>query len=319
VAVLPIEARGLRKVFKGPHGSDIVAVEGLDLAVAEREFIGLLGPNGAGKSTTIGMLTTRVIPTEGTALVMGIDVVKHAAQAKRYLGVVPQTNTLDRQLTVLENLEFHGRYFGMTGKAAKARSGELLDQFRLADRADAMVMGLSGGMAQRLMIARALVHRPDLLFLDEPTSGIDPQTRLALWDLLRELHSDGQTILLTTHYMEEADTLCSRVAVIDHGTVLADGAPAELKRSLGSETIVTLTLSGDGQEELLREARGLTGVHKAELTDGELRVFAGDSGSVLSALVPTAVNRGIRITEATSQPPTLEAVFLSLTGRDLRE
>jgi ABC-2 type transport system ATP-binding protein len=319
VAVLPIETRGLRKEFRGPHGTEIVAVEGLDLAVAEREFIGLLGPNGAGKSTTIGMLTTRVIPTAGTALIMGVDVVKQSAQAKRYLGVVPQTNTLDRQLTVVENLEFHGRYFGMKGRAARARAGDLLDQFRLADRADAMVQGLSGGLAQRLMIARALVHKPDLLFLDEPTSGIDPQTRLALWDLLRELHAAGQTILLTTHYMEEADTLCSRVAVIDHGKVLADGDPADLKRSLGSDTVVSLTLTGDGQEELLREARGLDGVHKAELTDGALRVFAADSGSVLSALVPAAVGRGIRITEATSQPPTLEAVFLSLTGRELRE
>ncbi len=317
--MLPIETRGLRKEFRGAHGTEIVAVEGLNLAVAEREFIGLLGPNGAGKSTTIGMLTTRVIPTAGTALIMGVDVVKHASEAKRYLGVVPQTNTLDRQLTVVENLEFHGRYFGMKGRAARARAGDLLDQFRLADRADAMVQGLSGGLAQRLMIARALVHEPDLLFLDEPTSGIDPQTRLALWDLLRELHAAGQTILLTTHYMEEADTLCSRVAVIDHGKVLADGDPADLKRSLGSDTVVSLTLSGEGQEDLLREARELAGVHKAELTDGALRVFAGDSGSVLSALVPAAVGRGIRITEATSQPPTLEAVFLSLTGRELRE
>ncbi|MHB8450974.1 MAG: ABC transporter ATP-binding protein [Mycobacteriales bacterium] len=324
VQVVPIRTSGLTKVFRTgrtAHRGDVVAVDGIDLAVGEGVFFGLLGPNGAGKSTTIGMLTTRVLPTSGRAEIAGIDVVRHPAAAKRLIGVVTQTNTLDRALTVGENLEFHGRYFGMSGRAARSRSRDLLTQFRLADRSDAGVAALSGGMAQRLMIARALVHRPRVLFLDEPTSGIDPQTRLVLWDLLRELHADGQTILLTTHYMEEADTLCDRVAIIDQGRILADGPPAELKRGLGAETLLTLRLAAvDGGSSRLRDAAArMPGVGRVE-EDGEvLRVFAADSAGLLADLVAAAVGLGVRITDATSQPPTLEAVFLSLTGRDLRE
>jgi ABC-2 type transport system ATP-binding protein len=253
----PIRATRLTKVFRSGD-REIHAVRDLDLEISRGEFFGLLGPNGAGKSTTIGMLTTRVLPTSGTAEIGGVDVVRDPPTAKRVIGVVPQTNTLDRQLTVAENLEFHGRYFGMSRRDATRRASGLLALFRLADRGRAMVPELSGGMAQRLMIARALVHRPQILFLDEPTSGIDPQSRLALWEVLRELHAGGQTILLTTHYMEEADALCERIGIIDHGALLALGTPAELK-------------AGADQE-----------------------------GS-------------------TAEPQTLEAVFLALTGRDLRE
>jgi ABC-2 type transport system ATP-binding protein len=318
VTAPPIRVEGLRKVFASA-GKEIRAVDGIDLEVGKGEFFGLLGPNGAGKSTTIGMLTTRVVPTEGRAFVAGVDVVADPATAKRFIGVVPQTNTLDRQLSVIENLEFHGRYFGMSRKQANGRAHELLDQFKLADRANASVHELSGGMAQRLMVARALVHRPEILFLDEPTSGIDPQTRLALWEILRDLHAQGQTILLTTHYMEEADTLCERLAIIDHGKVLALGTPAELKEQLGADTVITLSFA-EPATTLLPKIEKLAAVDHVETADDTtVRVYAADADGLLADMVTIATKAKVRVTDASSQPPTLEAVFLALTGRDLRE
>src|SRR6266576_2810742 len=207
-----IRTEQLTKIYPG----GILAVDHLDLSVHRGEIFGLLGPNGAGKTTTAGMLTTRVIPTSGGAYVAGIDVVAHPAVAKQVIGVVPQTNTLDRALDVFENLYFHGRFFGMSAKTAKSAANDMLDKFRLHDRAHAPVLALSGGMAQRLMVARAIMHRPSILFLDEPTAGLDPQSRIALWEILAELHAEGQTILRTTHYMEEADQLRDRVAIMDH-------------------------------------------------------------------------------------------------------
>ncbi|HEV2889268.1 MAG TPA: ATP-binding cassette domain-containing protein [Frankiaceae bacterium] len=314
----PIKVNGLRKVFSSA-GREIRAVDGIDLEVTKGEFFGLLGPNGAGKSTTIGMLTTRVIPTEGEAFIAGVDVVADPATAKRYIGVVTQTNTLDRQLSVAENLEFHGRYFGMTRRDAATRSEALLDQFKLADRRDANVAELSGGMAQRLMVARALVHEPEILFLDEPTSGIDPQTRLALWEILRDLHAAGQTILLTTHYMEEADALCERLAIIDHGKVLALGTPEELKSGLGADTVITLTFA-EPPDALLPKVERLAAIDHVERSgDTTLRVYAADAEGLLADIVILATKAKARVVGASSQPPTLEAVFLALTGRDLRE
>src|SRR6476646_5297197 len=231
-----IRTEKLTKTYPG----GILAVDQLDLDVRAGEIFGLLGPNGAGKTTTAGMLTTRVIPTGGRALVGGVDVVAHPTAAKQLIGVVPQTNTLDRSLDVYENLYFHGRFFGMSAKTAKSEAHRLLKQFRLTDRADVPVLALSGGMAQRLMVARAIMHRPTILFLDEPTAGLDPQSRIALWEILGELHVDGQTILLTTHYMEEADQLCSRVAIIDQGRIVALDTPAALKRSVGIDAMVTV-------------------------------------------------------------------------------
>ena len=314
----PIRMTGLEKIYRSGE-REVRAVDGIDLEVAEGEFFGLLGPNGAGKSTTIGMLTTRVLPTRGSAYIAGIDVVADPSTAKRFIGVVPQTNTLDRQLTVFENLEFHGRYFGMPKRQAASRSAELLEQFRLADRGDAMVQELSGGMAQRLMVARALVHGPRILFLDEPTSGIDPQSRLALWEVLRELHESGQTILLTTHYMEEADTLCDRLAIIDHGKLLALGTPAELKAGLGAQTVITLRFAED-PERVVPAIEKLPAVDRVERPGGdELRIYAKRGDGLLATAITLAGKAKVPVTDASSQPPTLEAVFLSLTGRDLRE
>ncbi len=267
-----IVTEGLTKVFHG-RGGGVRAVDDLNLRVRRGEVFGLLGPNGAGKTTTVGMLTTRVIPTSGRATVGGIDAVAQTATLKQVIGVVPQTNTLDRALDVAENLYFHGRYFGMGARDAHSRTTELLEQFRLADRARANVAELSGGMAQRLMVARAIMHVPDVLFLDEPTSGLDPQSRLALWDVIGELHRNGQTIVLTTHYMEEADQLCQRVAIIDHGRLLALDTPAALKRSTGADTEVRIHASGD-LPALVHDARGAPGNRRRSRRRGHgLRVL----------------------------------------------
>jgi ABC-2 type transport system ATP-binding protein len=305
----------LTKVYPGK----ILAVDHLDLAVCRGEIFGLLGPNGAGKTTTAGMLTTRVIPTSGRAIVGGVDVVAHPTAAKQLIGVVSQTNTLDRSLSVEENLYFHGRFFGMNSRTAHAEAKRLLEQFRLSDRAHVPVLALSGGMAQRLMVARAIMHRPATLFLDEPTAGLDPQSRIALWDILGELHADGQTILLTTHYMEEADELCSRLAIIDHGRLLALGTPTELKASTGVATYVTVTASGDLDTLAPFLAEKVSGVTRAEQIDGKVLLFVDHADGVLPAVVTAAESGGYSITDLSIMEPTLESVFINLTGRELRE
>ena len=312
-----IRTVGLTKVFDG-RGGQVRAVESLDLAVNKGEVFGLLGPNGAGKTTTVGMLTTRVIPTAGEAWVGGIDVVAHPAAAKQVIGVVPQTNTLDRSLDVAENLFFHGRYFGMNAKEANQRTAELLEQFRLADRAKAGADELSGGMAQRLMVARAIMHYPDVLFLDEPTSGLDPQSRLALWDVIGELHGNGQTIVLTTHYMEEADTLCERVAIVDHGKLLALDTPGQLKATIGADTELRIQASGD-LEALASDLAALPGIDSARVVDDTVYAYVSHGGPTLSDVITHADRQGFAISDVGVKETTLETVFINLTGRDLRE
>jgi len=305
----------LTKVYNG----HIRAVDGLDLEVYEGEIFGLLGPNGAGKTTTAGMLTTRVIPTSGRAFVGGIDVVAHATAAKQVIGVVPQSNTLDRSLSVWENLYFHGRFFGMAAKTAKAEATRLLEQFRLIERAKEPVAALSGGMAQRLMVARAIMHRPATLFLDEPTAGLDPQSRLALWEILGELNQEGQTILLTTHYMEEADELCDRLAIIDHGRLLTLGTPTELKSATGADTIVTVTAQGDLDELAKVLAAEVPGAQGATRVEGTVLVEVRDQGGVLPIVFAVAERNGFHVSDVSVAEPTLETVFINLTGKDLRE
>ncbi len=310
-----IVTRGLTKVYPG----DVRAVDALDLTVARGEIFGLLGPNGAGKTTTAGMLTTRVIPTSGTAHVGGIDVVHDPATAKRLIGVVPQSNTLDRSLTVWENLYFHGRFFGMGAKDSRSEATRLLGQFRLSERADAPVAALSGGMAQRLMVARAVMHRPSVLFLDEPTAGLDPQSRIALWEILDELHVDGQTILLTTHYMEEADQLCDRVAIIDQGRIVADDTPAGLKRSVGADTTVRVQAEGD-LTELARFLRAeIAGATDATVVGDSVLLAVQGTDGVLPVVVHTAERNGFAVTDLSVSETSLETVFIALTGKDLRE
>jgi ABC-2 type transport system ATP-binding protein len=311
-----IVTRGLTKVYPG----GIRAVDGLDLAVRRGEIFGLLGPNGAGKTTTAGMLTTRVIPTAGQAFVDGIDVVAHPVPAKQVIGVVPQTNTLDRSLSVFENLYFHGRFFGMGARTAKAEASARLEQFRLADRAREPVSSLSGGMAQRLMVARAIMHRPTTIFLDEPTAGLDPQSRLALWEVLGELHREGQTILLTTHYMEEADQLCERLAIIDHGKLLALGTPEDLKATTGADTIVTVQAGPDDVDRLVSVLGSeVPGVQQATRVDHAVVLQVRGVDRIVPRVFSVAERHAVDLTDVSVAEPSLETVFINLTGKDLRE
>jgi ABC-2 type transport system ATP-binding protein len=309
-----IRTEKLTKVYAG----DIRAVDELDLAVNPGEIFGLLGPNGAGKTTTVGMLTTRVLPTSGSALVGDIDVVADPTLAKQLIGVVSQQNTLDRSVTVWENLYFHGRYFGMSARTARAAADDSLDKFRLKDRAEAEVVTLSGGMAQRLMVARAILHRPAILFLDEPTAGLDPQSRIAMWEILGELHDEGQTILLTTHYMEEADQLCDRVAIMDHGHLLALDTPDALKRSVAADTEVRVTAEGD-LEALATHLKAFEATTASHVLDGSVSVMVKGSKGLLPRIVDFAEDGGYTVTDLSINEPTLETVFIELTGTDLRE
>ena len=312
-----VRTTDLHKTYTGTRG-DVPAVRGIDLEISGGEFFGLLGPNGAGKSTTIGMLTTLVIPTSGTAVVCGLDVVNRPVEVKRLIGMVSQNNTLDQDLTVAENLEFRGRYFGMSGAHARHRAEELLELFTLIDRRDAMPFELSGGQAKRLMICRALVHRPEVLFLDEPTAGLDPQTRVNLWETLRGLQVDGQTILLTTHYMEEAEALCRRVAIIDHGRLLACDTVERLKSSAGADTVITVTYDG-AAPPAVQHLSARAGVSKVEVSGAQVRVFTRSVDGLLGELVAAGAGGGVSVTEATQLRPSLETVFLTLTGREYRE
>jgi daunorubicin resistance ABC transporter ATP-binding subunit len=317
---LAIRTEDLRKTYKSSRG-DVPAVRGINLSVQSGQFFGLLGPNGAGKSTTIGMLTTLVLPTGGQAWVAGMDVVADPVGVKRRIGVVTQNNTLDMQLTVAENLEFRSRFFGLSLRAAARRAEQLLEVFGLSDRRKAMSTDLSGGQAKRLLIARALVHRPDVLFLDEPTAGLDPQTRANLWDILRILHAEGQTILLTTHYMEEAEALCQQISVVDHGEVLASGTVDGLKESAGAETVITVRYDAV-VPELFVDKSGLNdqpGVSKIETENDQVRVFTRESDGVLGELVAAGAAAGLAVIDATMLKPSLETVFLTLTGREYRE
>ena len=307
------------KLTKRYRDGGILAVDQLDLVVHRGEIFGLLGPNGAGKTTTVGMLTTLVIPTSGRAVVAGIEVTAHPALVKQLIGVVAQTNNLDRALNVWENLYFHGRFFGMSHKESRAAADRFLVDFRLSERARADVMTISGGMAKRLQVARALMHHPSVLFLDEPTAGLDPQSRIALWEILDKLHTEGQTILLTTHYMEEADEMCDRLAIMDHGRVLAVDTPKSLKNSVGADSIITVSATGDlnNLAQLLQEkVEGVTG---SQRLDGTIQLRIKGTTGVLPKIVAIAEQGGFNVTDLSATEPTLENVFIKLTGKELRD
>jgi ABC-2 type transport system ATP-binding protein len=298
---------------------DVAAVDKLNLNVHRGEIFGLLGPNGAGKTTTAGILTTRVVPTSGAAYISDIDVQKHPALVKQLSGIVSQQNTLDRQLNVWENLYFHGRLFGINAKESRRRSDELLERFSLSKWSKASVYALSGGMAQRLMVARAIFHNPAVLFMDEPTAGLDPQSRLALWDLLTELNGAGQTVMLTTHYMEEADQLCDRVAIMDHGKILALDTPANLKKSTGADTIVTIKVSANA-EQLARDLqRDIESIVNTRVTDDVVLVDMRSTERLVPRIVATAESSNVDILDLAVAEPTLETVFINLTGKELRD
>jgi ABC-2 type transport system ATP-binding protein len=322
---MAIETRGLRKVYPAPSGAgrggpparEVVALDGLDLAIKEGEFFGLLGPNGAGKSTTIGILTTRVKASAGSATVATADVARDPVGVRQRIGVVPQRPNPDRALSVIDNLVFHAAYFGISRTVAERRARQLLTQLDIPEKARNKVDELSGGQQQRLMIARALIHVPRVIFLDEPTVGLDPQARLALWDILRALHAEGRTIVMTTHYMEEADQLCDRLAIVDNGRLLALDTPANLKARAPGGTLVELVLDGDAAEAAAG-CRLVPGVTRAESgAGGALRVYSDRGGEVIPDLIHAAERAGRRVRNIGLAAPSLETLFIDLTGRKL--
>jgi len=313
---------GFARRKKAKNQPDIVALENLSLEVAPGEIFGLLGPNGAGKSTTVGILTTRVRPTNGVARIGEYDVWAEQVAVKKIIGVVAQRPNLDFSLTAREILQFHGAYFGQDSQTRTERTNALLDRFQLRERADQMVRGFSGGMMQRLSIARAMMHDPQVLFLDEPSAGLDPQTRLLLWEIVREYNQSGKTILLTTHNMEEADALCQRLAIIDHGRMIALGTPVELKNSVPGGFLLRLRFVRHSAD-LLDQLRNLAGVRevRAREEDGEsaVDIYADRGGSLVSEIANLANSAGVELSDVNILEPSLENLFLHHTGRSLRE
>ncbi|ONI86335.1 bacteriocin ABC transporter ATP-binding protein [Saccharothrix sp. ALI-22-I] len=313
-----VAVKDLVKVYKSGQRP---AVDGLGFAVRRGEVFGLLGPNGAGKTTTVGVLTTRVRPTSGTALVEGVDVVADSQRARQLLAVVPQRNNLDRALNVRHNLLFHAAYHGI-GRAERVRlADEILERMGLKDHATSLVDTLSGGQAQRLMIARALMHRPKVLFLDEPSTGLDPQARLFVHDRVTALHADGVTVVLTTHDMDEAHKLCDRVGIVDHGKLLALDSPDELTRTLpGSTTLsVTVTLDGTGPEPVTAGLGKVEGVQRVENVQDMFRLYTDVApAAALPEVLRTLERLGTPVTDLSIGTPSLEDVFIHLTGRELR-
>ncbi len=313
-------ARGKGKKQPKP---EIVALDGLSLEISPGEIFGLLGPNGAGKSTTVGILTTRVRPTNGQAWIGEHDVWAQQVAVKQLIGVVAQRPNLDFSLTAREILLFHGAYFGIDSQKRAERADALLDRFKLRDRADQMVRGFSGGMMQRLSIARAMMHDPQVLFLDEPSAGLDPQTRLLLWEIIREYNQSGKTILLTTHNLEEADYLCQRLAIIDHGRNIALGSPRELKASVPGGFLLRLRF-GQHSPELLQRLQTLAGVREVRTnndanSDNGADVYADRGGSLVSEIANLASSAAVELCDVHISEPSLENLFLHHTGRSLRE
>jgi ABC-2 type transport system ATP-binding protein len=302
-----------------PPKAEIVALDGLSLEITPGEIFGLLGPNGAGKSTTVGVLTTRVRPTSGQAWIGEHDVWAEQVTVKRLIGVVQQRPNLDFSLTAREILLFHGSYFGIDSRERTERAQTLLDRFKLTDRADQMVRGFSGGMMQRLAIARAMMHDPQVLFLDEPSAGLDPQTRLLLWEIIREYNQRGKTILITTHNMEEADALCHRLVIIDHGRKIALGTPTELKASVPGGFLLRLRF-GTHSPELLQRLESLAGVTEVRrASDNSADVYADRGGSLVSEIANAASGASVELCDVHILEPSLENLFLHHTGRSLRD
>jgi len=315
-------ARADAKGGKQPK-TQIPALDGLSLEILPGEIFGLLGPNGAGKSTTVGVLTTRVRPTSGQAWIGEHDVWEEQARVKHLIGVVPQRPNLDFSLTAREILIFHAAYFGIGSKLRNDRADELLEKFKLTERATQMVRGFSGGMMQRLSIARAMMHDPQVLFLDEPSAGLDPQTRILLWEIIREYHQAGRTVLLTTHNMEEADALCQRLAIIDHGHVIAQGTPVQLKASIPGGFLLRLRF-GNRTADLLQRLQSLAGVREVRALDDTADgagadVYADRGGSLIPEIATLAANSGADLSDVHISEPSLENLFLHHTGRSLRD
>jgi ABC-2 type transport system ATP-binding protein len=310
-----LEAHNLVK-----HYGDTQAVKGISFHIDEGEIFSLLGPNGAGKSTTINMLSTLFAPTSGEATIGGKSATQHPMAVRRLIGVVPQEIALYDDLTARENLNFWGRMYGMNGSALKHRVDEVLDQIGLKDRASERVKTYSGGMKRRVNIGAGLLHKPRLLFMDEPTVGIDPQSRRAILGMVKDLNRQGMSVLYTTHYMEEAQELSDRVGIIDHGRLIALGTQAELTRQVGEQQTLRLHVAEDQNAEALATAvRALPGVVSASATDHTVALITPSAAAVLGPVVGQANLGGFRLRSVDIEEPNLEAVFLQLTGRALRD
>jgi ABC-type multidrug transport system ATPase subunit len=294
------------------RSKEVRAVRGIDLEVRRGELFGLIGANGAGKSTMIGMLNTLITPTSGRAWVMGADVAREPMRIKRRCAVVGQHSSMDRELSVAENLEFSGRYTGLRPREARARAAELLERFDLTGRKDALAMHVSGGQLRRMVIARALMRTPELLFLDEPTAGIDPQTRITLWQHLDRLRESGLTMLATTHYLEEAEAICDRVAIIDGGKLIACDTVDALKAA--GNTAVTVTF--DGPPPVLPDRLlGRPGTVSSQVDGGRLRVITSRPDGLVGELTAAAAQANVSVVDVSTIQSSLQSVYLALTGR----
>jgi len=296
---------------------ELVAVNSINLHVSKGEIFGLLGPNGAGKTTTISMLSTILEPTSGTAKVAGYDIIKERDGVRNSIGIVFQDSSLDEELTGYENLDFHGRLYGMNKSERQERIMELLELVDLKEKKDNQVKYYQGGMRRRLEIARGLMHKPKILFLDEPTLGLDPQTRRHIWEYIQKMNNmEDTTVLLTTHYMEEANFLCDRVAIIDHGKIIALDKPSKLKSTIGDSIIVAKT---DNPEKLVELVKHKKLASKCKIVDKTAYITTKNGEKIIPKVVLLAQKNGLSVESITTHAPTLEDVFIELTGRQLRE
>jgi len=299
---------------------DFTAVKGITFDIKEGEIFSLLGPNGAGKTTTISMLSTLYTPTSGDATIGGHSISKDPMAVKQVIGVVPQELALYEDLTAKENLIFWGQMYGLSGKSLNSRVDEVLEQIGLVDKAKNRVKTYSGGMKRRVNIGVGLLHKPRLLFMDEPTVGIDPQSRRAILDTVKDLNQHGMTVLYTTHYMEEAAELSNRVGIIDHGELIALGTQDELTKQVGqTDTLILHINENEDSEALANSLKGMDEVLEATTTDHEVSIITLSAENILAAVVSKANERGIKIRSIDIREPNLEAVFLHLTGRALRD
>jgi len=305
-----ISIKGLAKHFNG-----LIAVDGVDLEISQGEFFGLLGPNGAGKTTLIRMLVGLCTPTAGSAAVFGMDIVKNPTEARRLIGVSPQEYNFDENLKAKEILTYHAGYYGMGKEERERRADEILDFLGIKDKAGEYCDKLSGGMKRRLLIGRALMQRPKVLFLDEPTTGVDVQLRRSLWGLLKKLNAAGTTIVLTTHYIEEAESLCGRVAIMDHGRIIAMGRPEDLKRAEADSSTLVFDIEGDSVPDL----KAIPGVTRYSYGKGKLTAHVADTGTAAIKLLDYLRASNIAVRSMHVRETTLEDVFIKLTGRGLRE
>jgi len=315
-----IEVRDLVKIYAG----DTKAVDGISFGIAQGELFGFLGPNGAGKTTTIRILATLLRPTYGTAKVAGLDVTEQATEVRKQLGLAMQSPALDGFSTGRETLELAGRLHRMSSSEIKSRADELLELMGLATVAKKLTGTYSGGMKRRLDLASALMHRPPVLILDEPTEGLDPQSRTALWEELERINRAGTSMLLTTHYMEEADRLCSRLAIIDNGKIVVEGSPAELKQLIGADTVVLELAATNGdlpsqQAAVRRLLDGAVGNGMIKDTANGVALEVPNAGHAIPGLLRRLDGDGVRIYGLQMSQPSLDTVFLKYTGRSIRE